>query len=88
MSAPSTLALLLAAARETVPVEPEVSIAWHGDAYAARLVDGYGRTLLASHHADADAAIRNLALALLRDASTVFSPAVVALRVVLTGGTP
>lgn len=86
MSAPSLLALLACAARETVPVEPEVSIAWHGDSWAVCLVDGYGRTLLVSHHGDVDVAVRNLALALLRDAETVFSPAVVALRVVLVGG--
>lgn len=86
MSAPSLLSLVCAAAREVVPVEPELSIAWHGEHYSARLVDGYGRTLLASHHRDADTAVRLLALALLRDAETVFSPAVVALRVVLTGG--
>lgn len=88
MSAPSLFALVCAAARELVPVEPELSIAWRGEHYSARLVDGYGRrrTLLAAHHRDADTAIRLLALALLRDAETVFSPAVVALRVVLTGG--
>lgn len=84
----TTLTFLLLAMEATVPVAPRLVIHGRDSMWVARIEDGHGVLVRQAVHPSLEGALHMLATAVVASAPEPFHRAVVALRVILSGGTP